>query len=93
MRELVGLVFMVVAGAIVGWIAAFVARSDGTRALQHNVAAGILGALVAGIAISPALGTGEMLGESCRISALLVSLAGAVAFILPLNLFRLPDLR
>ena len=84
-----GIAFMIVAGAIIGWLASFVLREDATsNELQLSIAAGVAGALLAGLVISPSIGTGTLIGGRYDTAALLVTKLGAAVFSIPLNLVR-----
>jgi len=83
-----GLMFMVVVGAILGWLAAIVLRIELPRGILLNIGAGVLGALLMGLVISPMLlGGTSLLGGYYQVSALLLSLVGAVILIAALNVF------
>jgi uncharacterized membrane protein YeaQ/YmgE (transglycosylase-associated protein family) len=81
-----GLLFMVVVGAALGWLAAIILEIEVPRGILFNIAAGIIGALVAGLLVGPLLlGTASLLAGYYRVGSLLLSLAGAVALIAALN--------
>ena len=80
---------MIVAGSIIGWLAAFMFRTDGTsHGLQLNIATGIAGALFGGLLVSPLLGTGELAGGRYIVGAMLVAKLVAAVFVVTLNLVR-----
>jgi uncharacterized membrane protein YeaQ/YmgE (transglycosylase-associated protein family) len=82
----VGLVFLVVIGGMLGWLAAIIARAESGTARMRNILIGIVGALVAGLAVNPLLGEGNLLAGQYSVNALLIALAGSVALLLALNL-------
>ncbi len=89
-----GIVFMIVAGAILGWLVAFVLRTDqNARGLQLNIGTGIAAALVAGLLISPALGTGDLLGNRYSVRAILLCMIATVALLVPLNVLYFEKIR
>ena len=88
-----GLVFLVVVGGILGWLAAIVMRADGARDVALNVAAGIAGALLTGLVVGPLLGFGNILEGRYNVDALLASLGGTIVLLLAINLFRDRELR
>ncbi|MGN6497123.1 MAG: GlsB/YeaQ/YmgE family stress response membrane protein [Tsuneonella sp.] len=45
-----GLVILIVAGGVMGWLASIVVRANDRQGILLNVAIGIVGALVAGLA-------------------------------------------
>jgi len=88
-----GLVLLVVLGAVLGWLAAIIMRVENTRGIGLNVLAGIGGALVAGLVVSPLLGRGGWLEGRYHADGLLVALLGAVCVLLLFNLLRGKELR
>jgi uncharacterized membrane protein YeaQ/YmgE (transglycosylase-associated protein family) len=89
-----GLLFMIVVGAIIGWLAAIVLRIELPRSILLNIAAGVAGALLMGLVISPMLiGGPSLLGGYYQVGALLLSLLGALALIAALNVFWPKKLR
>jgi uncharacterized membrane protein YeaQ/YmgE (transglycosylase-associated protein family) len=83
-----GLVFLVVVGGMLGWLAAIIMRKEDSRGLALNVAVGIAGALVAGLVVHPLLGGGSLLDGSYSVDGLLTALFGSVAVLLAVNLLR-----
>jgi len=88
-----GVVFLVVVGSILGWLAAIIMRSEDARGILFNVAAGIAGALVTGLVVAPLLGLGTVLDGRHSIAGLLTALAGALVLLLAVNLLRIRELR
>jgi len=76
-----GLLFMFVVGAALGWLAAIVARIESPRGVVLDIAAGIGGALLTGLVIGPFLGGPSLLGGQYQVEALLLSLAGSLAVV------------
>ena len=83
-----GVVFMIVAGGILGWLVAFVRERDTWRMLPRNVVTGIAGALLAGLLISPLFGGGNLTGGYYTVTALLVAMIGAVIALVSMNLLQ-----
>ena len=81
-----GLVFLVVIGGMLGWLAAIIARAETGAARMRNILIGVAGALVAGLAVNPLLGEGNLLDGQYSVNALLIALAGSVALLLAVNL-------
>ena len=89
-----GLLFMIVVGAILGWLAAIVLRIEAPRGILLNIAAGVAGALLMGLFVGPLLlGSASLLGGYYRAGSLALSLLGALALIAALNLFARGQLR
>jgi len=83
-----GLVFLLVIGGLLGWLAAIIMRAETRRGIAFNIAAGIAGALVAGLVIGPLLGRGNLLEGTYSVDGLLVAFAGTVLFLFLVNMFR-----
>ena len=83
-----GLVFLIIVGAMLGWLAAIIMRAEDARGMMLNVAVGIGGAVVAGLVVSPLLGGGNILAGTYSVGGLLTALFGAVAVLLAVNLLR-----
>jgi uncharacterized membrane protein YeaQ/YmgE (transglycosylase-associated protein family) len=86
----VGLVFLFVAGGILGWIAAIITQTDHRRGILLNAAVGILGSLIAGLVLTPLLGGGNLLTGNYHEGSLIIALAGSAGLLLLVNLLR-PD--
>ena len=82
-----GLVFLVVLGAILGWLAAIVMHAEHARGMLLNVAAGVGGALLTGLVLGPVLD-----GRN-GIPGLLTALAGSVILLFAVNLWRQREVR
>jgi uncharacterized membrane protein YeaQ/YmgE (transglycosylase-associated protein family) len=89
-RISVGLVFLFMAGGILGWLAAIITQADHRRGVLLNAAVGILGSLIAGLVLTPLLGGGNLLTGAYDVRALLIALAGSAGLLLVVNLLR-PD--
>ena len=83
-----GFVFMIVAGAVLGWLFTFVVRPQSTHDLKVNLAAGIGGAVLAGLVLVPALSLGNLAAGTYTVDALLFSMAGSLAALLLANFLR-----
>jgi uncharacterized membrane protein YeaQ/YmgE (transglycosylase-associated protein family) len=89
-----GLLFMIVVGAILGWLAAIVLKIEAPRGILLNISAGVVGALLMGLFIGPLLlGSASLLAGYYRVGSLLLSLAGSIALIAALNLLWPRQLR
>ncbi len=83
-----GYVFLIVVGAILGWLAAFILRAESSRSLKINIGAGIIGALLAGLFVSPALHAGDLSAGTYRVDAMFISMAGSLAALCVANFLR-----
>jgi uncharacterized membrane protein YeaQ/YmgE (transglycosylase-associated protein family) len=88
-----GLVFLIVIGGMLGWLAAIITRAETGPARLRNILIGIAGALVAGLVVNPLLGGGNLLAGQYSIDALMIALAGTVGVLLVVNLWRSRELR
>jgi len=89
-----GLLFMLIVGAILGWLAAILLRIEAPRGILLNIAAGVAGALLMGLLIGPLLlGSASLLGGFYEVGSLLLSLVGAFILIAALNMFWPRQLR
>ena len=83
-----GLVFLVVLGGILGWLAAIINRSEDARGMSLNVAVGIGGAMLTGLIVGPLLGFGSILDGRYSVDGLVTALAGAVVVLFAVNVLR-----
>jgi uncharacterized membrane protein YeaQ/YmgE (transglycosylase-associated protein family) len=88
----VGLVFLIVIGGMLGWLAAIITRADSGSARLRNILIGIAGALVTGLVINPLIGGSNLLEGQYSIASLLIALTGSVAVLLLVNLWRAGEL-
>ena len=82
------LVIWLVLGGIVGWLASLVMRTDAQQGILLNVVIGVVGALVAGLFVSPLVGTSTINAGNFSLAGLLVSLVGAILLLALVNLVR-----
>jgi uncharacterized membrane protein YeaQ/YmgE (transglycosylase-associated protein family) len=81
-----GFLFMIVVGAILGWLAAIVLRIEAPRGILLNIAAGVAGALLMGLFVGPLLlGSASLIGGYYAVGSLLLSLLGSLLLIAALN--------
>ena len=85
-----GLLFLLMAGAVLGWLAAIITQTDYRRSILLNATIGILGALIAGLVVTPLTVGDDMIAGHYDVDALLISLAGAIGLLLIVNVLR-PD--
>ena len=85
---MIGFLVWIIVGGILGWIASMIMKTDGQQGTLLNIVVGIVGAVVAGWLISPLVGTGTINQGDFSITALAVSLLGAVVLLGVVNLFR-----
>ena len=83
-----GLVFLIVIGGMLGWLAAIIRCADTGSARLRNVIIGIAGALVTGLVINPLLGGSNLLAGKYGIDSLVIALTGSMVLLLLVNLWR-----
>lgn len=76
-------------GALVGWLASIVMRTDAQQGLLLNIVVGIVGAFLGGIVFNfLGIGGGTINNSNFSLGALLVSFIGAVILLAIVNLVR-----
>lgn len=88
-----GFLFMIVVGAILGWLTSIILRIEAPRGVLLNVAAGVAGALLTGLFIAPLFGSASLLGDNYSVWTLLLSLVGSVVAVAALNFLGREQLR
>ena len=83
-----GLIIILIVGALVGWVASMIMRTDAQQGMFLNVIVGIVGAALGGWLISPMVGVPTINQNAFSFGALVVSLIGAIILLLIVNLFR-----
>lgn len=69
-----GLIVLIVIGAVLGWLATIALRIESTRGISRNVLAGVIGSVVVGAV----LGRGILLGSVSGITLLWATLGALV---------------
>lgn len=87
------LILILVVGGVIGWLASLLMRTDGQQGIFLNVIVGIVGALIAGVLVTPLLGGAPITSGSFDIKSLVVSFIGAVILLAIINLFRRGSVR
>lgn len=80
-------VIWLIAGAIVGWLASLIMKTNGQQGTIIDIVVGVLGAFLAGFFLTPLFGVGTINQNDFSIPALLVSLMGAVILLAIVKLF------
>ena len=71
------LIIYLIAGAVVGYIASRIMRTNSQQGLLLDIVVGVVGAFLAGALISPLLGVGTI-NDAITLPTLLVTLLGSV---------------
>jgi uncharacterized membrane protein YeaQ/YmgE (transglycosylase-associated protein family) len=80
------LIIYLIAGAIVGYIASRIMRTDSQQGWVLDIVVGVIGAFLAGYFISPLLGIGTI-NDAISIPTLFVTLLGSVILLAIVKLF------
>ena len=78
----------IIAGALIGWAASIIMRTDNRQGLVADILVGIAGAFVGGYFLSPLFNIGTINEGDFSVPAVLVSLGGAVFLLVFTKLFR-----
>ena len=79
---MINLVIWLLVGALVGWLASMVMRTDAQQGAVLNIVVGIVGAMIAGFLIGgPTINTNAL-----NVTAIIVSFVGAVVLLGIVNL-------
>lgn len=78
---------------MIGWLASVVMRTDDGQGVLLDVMVGIVGALIAGILLTPVLGGAPITSGSFDLLSLVVSLLGAAMLLSIISMFRRSLLR
>lgn len=73
-------IIYIIAGAVVGYVASLIMRTNSQQGLLMDIVVGIVGAFLAGYLISPLLGIGTI-NDAVTFPTLLVSLLGAMVLL------------
>lgn len=87
------LILVLVVGGIIGWLASIVMRTDAQQGILLNIVVGIVGALIAGVLITPLIGGAPITSGTFDVMSLLASFLGAVVLLAIVNLFRRGSVR
>jgi uncharacterized membrane protein YeaQ/YmgE (transglycosylase-associated protein family) len=87
-EKMINFIIWIIAGALIGWVASIIMRTNGRQGLIADIIVGIVGAFMGGYFLSPIFKVGTINQGNFSIPALLVSLAGAVILLVISKLFR-----
>jgi uncharacterized membrane protein YeaQ/YmgE (transglycosylase-associated protein family) len=88
-RTMINLILWLLFGALVGWLASLVMRTDAQQGPILNIVVGIIGAMIGGLLF----GGGTINDNAFNLGSLLVSFVGAVILLGIVNLFRRGSVR
>jgi uncharacterized membrane protein YeaQ/YmgE (transglycosylase-associated protein family) len=75
-------------GGILGWLASVIMHTNAQQGIVLNIIVGIVGALLAGLLLTPLFGIVTINQSYFSLPALLISLLGAVILLAIVNLVR-----
>jgi uncharacterized membrane protein YeaQ/YmgE (transglycosylase-associated protein family) len=81
-------ILWLIIGGILGWIASMIMHTNAQQGIFLNIVVGIIGAMVAGLLLTPLFGIGTINQNNLSLPALLVSLLGSIILLAIVNLFR-----
>jgi len=85
---MINFIIWIVAGAVIGWLASIIMRTNSRQGTIADIVVGIVGAFVGGYLLSPLFNAGTINQGDFSLPALLVSLGGAVILLAVSKLFR-----
>ena len=85
---MINFIIWIIAGALIGWVASLIMKTNNRQGLIADIIVGIVGAFVGGYFLSPLFNVGTINEGDFSIPALLVSLGGAVILLAISKLFR-----
>jgi uncharacterized membrane protein YeaQ/YmgE (transglycosylase-associated protein family) len=81
------IIIYLIAGAIVGYIASRIMRTNSQQGLLLDIVVGVIGAFLAGYFISPLLGVGTI-NDAITLPTMLVTLLGSVVLLWIVKMVR-----
>lgn len=85
---MINIMIWIVAGALLGWAASILLRTDNNQGLLPDILVGLLGACMGGFFLSPLFNVGTINDGRFSVPALLVSAGGSILLLLFAKLFR-----
>jgi len=85
---MINFLIWILAGAVIGWVASMIMRTNSRQGTIADIIVGIVGAFLAGYLLSPLFGVSTINEGNFSLPALLVSLGGAVILLAISKLFR-----
>jgi len=85
---MINFIIWIIVGAVIGWVASLIMRTNSRQGLIADIIVGIVGAFIGGYFLSPIFNVSTINEGNFSIPALLVSLGGAVILLAISKLFR-----
>jgi len=86
-------ILVLIMGGIIGWLASLLMNTDAQQGIILNVVVGIVGALIAGVLVTPLIGGAPITSGSFDLLSLFASFLGAVILLAIINLIRRGSVR
>ncbi len=86
-------ILIIIIGGVLGWLASILMRTDAQQGILLNVVVGVVGALIAGVLVTPLIGGAPITSGSFDVISLFSSFLGAVVLLAVVNLFRRGSIR
>jgi uncharacterized membrane protein YeaQ/YmgE (transglycosylase-associated protein family) len=83
----VNIIIYLIAGAIVGYIASRIMRTNSQQGLLLDIVVGVVGAFIAGWFLTPIFHVGTI-NDAITLPTMLVTLGGAIILLFVVNLLR-----
>lgn len=87
------IILIIIVGGILGWLASMVMKTDGQQGIFLNIIVGLVGAVLAGLFLTPLLGGAPVTDGAFDIRSLIVSFIGALVLLAVVNLVRRGSVR
>ena len=85
---MINFIIWIIAGALIGWVASLIMRTNRRQGPIADILVGIVGAFVGGYFLSPLFNVTTINEGNFSLPALLVSLGGAIILLVIFKLFR-----
>ena len=85
---MINFIIWIIAGALIGWVASVIMKTNSRQGLIADIIVGIVGAFVGGYFLSPLFHVSTINEGNFSLPALLVSLGGAIILLAISKLFR-----
>jgi uncharacterized membrane protein YeaQ/YmgE (transglycosylase-associated protein family) len=85
---MINFIIWIIVGALVGWVASIIMRTNDRQGLIGDIIVGIVGAFVGGLILSPLFHVSTINQSDFSLPALLVSLGGAIILLVIFKLLR-----
>jgi uncharacterized membrane protein YeaQ/YmgE (transglycosylase-associated protein family) len=87
-KNMIDFILWIIVGALIGWLASIIMKTNSRQGLIADIIVGIVGAFVGGYFLSPLFNISTINEGDYSLPALLVSLGGAIILLAISKLFR-----